>query len=105
MLARFAPELLRNIGLFESVSSGRVVISSRFQANVGEAIVIDPVLRQKLVRSYYFAEALAIYNRYYEPLVFTYAPARDTFTEASRSDDRPPTWGPAYFSLHPFERD
>ena len=37
---------------------------------------IDSGFRNSLIRQYYFAEALAVYERLYQPLVSTYRPAR-----------------------------
>ena len=62
-----------------------------------EAILIDPILRQTLVRYYYFAEALAVYERFYQPLISTYAPARRELVDPGRHEDRPPTWVPLVF--------
>jgi hypothetical protein len=36
---------------------------------------IDPRFRKSLIRHYDFAEALAVYERFHQPLVPTYPPA------------------------------
>ena len=59
--------------------------------------MIDAILRKTLIRNFYFAEALAVYERYYRPLVSTYAPARKELIDRGRHDDRPPTWVPLIF--------
>ncbi len=53
--------------------------------------------KQYLIRSYYFAEAMALYELYYRPLVETYAPARTELVDPGRAEDRPPTWVPLVF--------
>ena len=58
---------------------------------------MDSKLRRTLVREYYFAEALALYERFYLPLVSIYAPARKELTDPGRQADRPPTWVPLVF--------
>jgi hypothetical protein len=39
--------------------------------------MLDPIFRKTLIRHYYFAEAMAVYELYYQPLVETYQPARN----------------------------
>jgi len=58
---------------------------------------IDSRFRKSLIRQYYFAEALAVYERFYQPLVSTYPPARQELTDPGRQEDRPPTWVPLAF--------
>jgi hypothetical protein len=58
---------------------------------------LDPILRQTLIRSYYFAEALALYEQFYRPLISTFGPAREELADAGRHEDRPPTWVPLVF--------
>jgi hypothetical protein len=58
---------------------------------------MDLRLRRTLIREYYFAEALALYERFYLPLVSTYAPARMELADPGRQADRPPTWVPLVF--------
>jgi hypothetical protein len=58
---------------------------------------MDPLLRRYLIRSYYFAEALAFYELYYSPLVRSYEPARRELNDPGRQADRPPTWVPLIF--------
>ena len=58
---------------------------------------IDSRFRKSLIRQYYFAEALAVYERFYQPLVSTYPPARQQLTDPGRQEDRPPTWVPLAF--------
>jgi hypothetical protein len=62
-----------------------------------ESIQIDPVFLKTLIRHYYFAEAMAVYELYYQPLVETFQPARDELTDPGRHQDRPPTWVPLVF--------
>jgi hypothetical protein len=62
-----------------------------------EAHLIDAILRKTLIRNFYFAEALAVYERFYRPLISTYAPARKELADRGRHDDRPPTWVPLVF--------
>ena len=57
----------------------------------------EPIFRKSLIRHYYFAEAMAVYERYYEPLVSTYRPAQQELTDPGRHEDRPPTWVPLVF--------
>ena len=45
--------------------------------------------KQYLIRSYYFAEAMALYELYYRPLVETYAPARTELVGDGASGRRP----------------
>jgi hypothetical protein len=58
-------------------------------------------MEQKLLntirRQYYLAEALAIYDAYYRPLVCTYPPAKNLEEDDCRSDDRPLTSVPLVF--------
>jgi hypothetical protein len=58
---------------------------------------IDAIFRKSLIRHYYFAEALAVYERYYQPLVSTHSRAQRELTDPSRHEDRPPTWVPLVF--------
>jgi hypothetical protein len=58
---------------------------------------IAPILRKTLIRSYYFAEALAVYERFYSPLIASYGPARQELSDSGRQEDRPPTWVPLVF--------
>jgi hypothetical protein len=58
---------------------------------------MDSKLRKTLIREYYFAEALALYERFYLPLVSPYAPARTELADVGRQADRPPTWEPLVF--------
>jgi hypothetical protein len=62
-----------------------------------EAININPIVRKTLIRSFYFAEAMAVYERYYQPLIATFGPAREELTDPGRHEDRPPTWVPLVF--------
>jgi hypothetical protein len=62
-----------------------------------ETIKIDSILRKWLIRSYYFAEAMAVYGRYCQPLVATYGPAQKKLTDPGCHEDRPPTWVPLVF--------
>ena len=64
---------------------------------MSERIEINPIVRKTLIRSFYFAEAMAVYERYYQPLVETYGPAREELTDPGRQEDRPPTWVPLVF--------
>lgn len=64
---------------------------------MSERIEINPIVRKTLIRSFYFAEAMAVYERYYQPLVETYGPAREELTDPGRHEDRPPTWVPLVF--------
>jgi hypothetical protein len=59
--------------------------------------LIPPILKRTLVRNFYFAEALAVYELYYTPLVSTYPPARKALKDSGRQEDRPPTWVPLVF--------
>ena len=34
--------------------------------------MLDPIFRKALIRHHYFAEAMAVYELYYQPLVETY---------------------------------
>jgi hypothetical protein len=63
--------------------------------------LIAPNLKRTLIRNFYFAEALAIYELYYAPLVSTYPPARKALTDLGRQEDRPPTWVPLVFHCTP----
>src|SRR5262245_52858008 len=65
--------------------------------------MLTPLLRQYLIRSYYFAEALSVYQLYYAPLVSSYAPARTRLTDPGRQEDRPATWVPLVFHCTTFE--
>ncbi len=58
---------------------------------------MDPIVRQSLVRRFYFSEALAVYENFYKPLVSTYRPASKKLVEPGRLEDRPPTWVPLVF--------
>jgi hypothetical protein len=58
---------------------------------------MDPIVRQSLVRRFYFSEALAVYENFYKPLVSTYKPASKKLVDPGRHDDRPPTWVPLVF--------
>lgn len=58
---------------------------------------IDSRFRKSLIRQYYFAEALAVYERFYQPLASTYPPAQQELTDPGRQEDRPPTWVPLVF--------
>lgn len=58
---------------------------------------MNPILRSYLIRSYYFAESLAFYERYYAPIVSSSSQARDELTDPGRHSDRPPTWVPLVF--------
>lgn len=62
-----------------------------------DATKIDPLFRKSLIRHYYFAEAMAVYERFYQPLVSTYLPAQEELTDPGRQEDRPPTWVPLTF--------
>lgn len=59
--------------------------------------MLDPIFRKTLIRHYYFAEAMAVYELYYQPLVETYQPALNELIDPSRHEDRPPTWVPLVF--------
>ena len=50
---------------------------------------IDPRFRKPLIRHYYFAEALAVYKRFHQPLVSTYHPAQQELTDPGQQEDRP----------------
>lgn len=63
--------------------------------------IIDPILRKGLIRGFYFAEAMAVYERYYQPLVTTYRPALRELADPGRHEDRPPTWVPLVFHCTP----
>jgi len=62
-----------------------------------ETTKIDAILRKGLIRGFYFAEAMAVYERYYQPLVTTYPPAQRELADPGRQEDRPPTWVPLVF--------
>jgi hypothetical protein len=47
---------------------------------MSEPIKVNPIVRKALIRGFYFAEAMAVYDRYYRPLVETYGPARQELT-------------------------
>jgi hypothetical protein len=64
---------------------------------MSETMKIDPVFRKSLIRHYYFAEAMAVYERFYQPLVSTYPLAQQELTDPGRQEDRPPTWIPLVF--------
>jgi hypothetical protein len=65
--------------------------------HVGTKPEIQPILRKTLIRNFYFAEALAVYERFYSPLISSYAPARRELTDPGRKEDRPPTLVPLVF--------
>lgn len=56
--------------------------------------VLNSLLRQQLVRNYYFSEALAFYETYYAPLSES-IPRNEEPDD--RRDDRPVTWAPLLF--------
>ena len=56
---------------------------------IQETSEIDPRFRKSLIRQYYFAEALAVYERFYQALVSTYRPAQQELTDPGRQEDRP----------------
>ncbi len=58
---------------------------------------MEEKLLKAVRRQYYLAEALAIYDAYYRPLVCTFPPAKHREQDASRRDDRPLTWVPIVF--------
>jgi hypothetical protein len=58
---------------------------------------IDPIFRKTLIRNYYYAEGMAVYEAYYLPLVETHEPARKELVDSGRHEDRPPTWVPFVF--------
>jgi hypothetical protein len=62
-----------------------------------EPIKLHPIVHKTLIRSFYFAEAMAVYERYYQPLIATYRPAREELIDPGRHEDRPPTWVPLVF--------
>ena len=62
-----------------------------------QIVMLDKNIRSTLIRSYYFAEALALYAQYYAPLVSTYSRARKELVDPGRHADRPPTWVPLVF--------
>jgi hypothetical protein len=64
---------------------------------MAETMKINPTFRKSLIRHYYFAEAMAVYERYYQPLVTTYRPAQQELADPGRQEDRPPTWVPLVF--------
>jgi hypothetical protein len=66
--------------------------------------LIAPKLKRTLIRNFYFAEALAVYELYYAPLVSIYAPARKALTDLGRQEDRPLTWVPLVFHCAPLSR-
>lgn len=66
--------------------------------------MLSPTLRKTLIRNFYFAEALAVYELYYKPLVETYSPGQKALADAGRQEDRPPTWVPLVFHCTPLER-
>src|SRR5688500_1652333 len=53
---------------------------------------MNHIVKESLIRSYYFAEALALYERYDRPLVEIYAPATKELVDSERFEDRPLTW-------------
>jgi len=59
--------------------------------------LIPPKVKTTLIRNFYFAEAMAMYELYYAPLVSTYPPAQKALTDPGRQEDRPPTWVPLVF--------
>jgi hypothetical protein len=65
---------------------------------------MDTGLLKFLVRSYYFAEAMAFYELYYRPLISTYKPAREKLRDPGRKTDRPPTWVPIVFHCTNLDR-
>jgi hypothetical protein len=66
--------------------------------------LLSPTLKGTLVRNFYFAEALAVYELYYKPLVETYAPAQTALADPGRQEDRPPTWVPLVFHCTALDR-
>jgi hypothetical protein len=65
--------------------------------------LIGPIPRRTLIRNFYFAEALAVYEQYYRPLVSIYGPAQKELIDPGRHEDRPPTWVPLVFHCTPEE--
>lgn len=57
--------------------------------NTQEMSEIDPRFCKSLIRQYYFAEPLAVYERSYQALVSTYHPAKQELTDPGRQEDRP----------------
>jgi hypothetical protein len=72
-------------------------VNYTYRITVPETTKIDPILRKGLIRGFYFAEAMAVYERYYQPLVATYRPAQKELADPGRHEDRPPTWVPLVF--------
>jgi len=62
-----------------------------------QAANLEAIFRKSLIRHYYFAEAMAVYQRFYLPLVETLAQARNELQDPGRHQDRPPTWVPLVF--------
>src|SRR5208282_2408675 len=70
---------------------------NKYATNWVQKMKIGPILKKTLIRNFYFAEAIALYQRFYDPLVRSYAPAQTELIDPGRQEDRPPTWVPLVF--------